>query len=337
MDLEERRDWLEGELGRKIDDPVWKELIDNRYARAGEMDDDDLEDLRRLAQSFLRSRQRNMPNFGSKRPRLSPPGQFSWMARTPDVRREVFAKCVANAAENHPDVLAFREEVLGDSFPLTYDQALRYVDEDGQVREEAPHARRLEDLTKMLARTFVWRAHDASWFVLCAYYTPPVRTFGVQSNVTRYGSGPEIGTITLTFEPWVPAKTVLGMYKKAQREMLGKQPHQVGKDRLRLLELVETMGEGLSWRERMNLWNELHPRQYDDRANFSKACREIRATVLEPGYSVAERDEEAEGENRRRSIKRKLTTAERELRIIRRVERAKQIARKVTGEASQRQ
>jgi len=107
------------------------------------------------------------------------------------------------------------------------------------------------------------------------------------------------------------------MYKKAQREMLGKRTHQVSKNRLRLLELVETMGEGLSWRERMNLWNEFHSRQYKDRANFSKAYRDIRGSVLEPGYSVTERDEEAVREDRQHSIKRKLKTIERELRIVR--------------------
>jgi hypothetical protein len=298
------------------------------------MDEKDEELLLGQARFGLRMRQRNKSDAGVRRRRLSSLRGFSWIAKSPDLRREVFAKCVANVAEDHPDVLAFREEVLGDSFPLTYDQALRYVDEDGHVREEAPHARRLEDLTKTLASTFVWRAHDASWFVLCAYYTPPVLTFGMESSVTRYGRGPEIGTITLTVEPWVPAKTVLGMYKKAQREMLGKRTHQVSKNRLRLLELVETMGEGLSWQERMNLWNEFHSTQYKDRRNFSKAYREIRESVLEPGYSVAKQDDETAREDRRNRIKRNLKTVERELKILRRVERAEQIAREVTGEAS---
>jgi hypothetical protein len=145
-----------------------------------------------------------------------------------------------------------------------------------------------------LAKTFLWRTYDASWFVLCGYHTPPVLTLSIESNVTRYQSGPEIGTITLTVDPWLPAETVAMLYEKTQREMLRKKPHQASRHRLRLLEFVETMGEGLSWSERMGLWNEFHPdKQYKDRGNFSKACREVRSQVLSPGYTAVEKDEQS--------------------------------------------
>jgi hypothetical protein len=185
-----------------------------------------------------------------------------------------------------------------------------------------------------LAQTFLWRADDASWFVLCALYTPPVLTFSVDTNVARWEHGPEIGTITLTVEPWMPAKIVLAMYKGAQSKMLGKKPHQVSKGRLRLLEFVETMTEGWSWRERMDWWNELHPgEQYENVRNFRNAYREVRARVLEPGYTPAERDEKGAREERRRSIKRKLKAIERQLKVIRQVERAQEIVREATGES----
>lgn len=218
---------------------------------------------------------------------------------------------------------------------MPYDQALRYVDEDGRVRKDAPHARRLEDLTETLANTYLWRADDASWFVLCAHYTPPVLTFSIESKVTQPERGPEIRTITFTVEPWLPAEIVVDEYKKAQRKMLGKKPHSVSTKRLRVLELVETMGADLSWRERMDLWNEFHPgEQYKDRANFRKAYREVRALVLEPGYTPAKRDKEAARDDRRRDIKRKLKRIERSLRVIRQVERAQRIVREATGEGS---
>ena len=44
-------------------------------------------------------------------------------------------------ADELPEVWAFRDEVLGDSHPLTYEQALNYVDEDGQVGENPPSHR----------------------------------------------------------------------------------------------------------------------------------------------------------------------------------------------------
>jgi hypothetical protein len=339
MTLEERRAWLEEKLEHKIPDPVWEELVRSRYAKAGEMDEEEEELLVEQAQYGLRMRRRNLPDFGMSPRRYSVLYDTPWwMANYHDVRREVFAKCVAYVAEGHPDVRSFRDEVLGDSYPLTYDQALRYVDEDGLVREDASHARRLEDLAEDLARTYLWRANDASWFVLCAYYNPPVLTFSVESRVTRPEHGPEIGTITLTVEPWLPAEIVVDEYKKAQRKMLGKKPHSVSRKRLRVLELVETMGADLSWRERMDLYNDLFAaepgKQYKDRSNFRKAYKETRAVVLEPKYTPPEQDEEATRDDRRREIKRKIKYIERSLRVIRQVERAQRIVREATGEGS---
>jgi len=339
MKLEERRAWLEEKLKRKIPDPLWDELVRSKHAKAGEMDEGEEELLVERAEFGLLMRQRNVPDFGMSPRRFSPLFDVpSWMDSYHDVRREVFAKCVAYVAEDHPDVRSFRHQALGDSYPLTYDQALSYVDEDGRVREDSAHARRLEDLTEDLAKTFVWRADDASWFVLCAHYTPPVLTFGVESKVSRPKHGPEIGTITLTVEPWLPAEIVVDEYKKAQRKMLSKKPHSVSTSRLRVLEVVETMGAELSWRERMDLYNDLFSgepdEQYKDRSNFRKAYKEVRAVVLEPKYTPPEQDEEAARDDRRRTIKRTLKRIERSLRTIRQVERAQRIVREATGNDS---
>lgn len=128
----------------------------HKYAKAGEMDEEEEELLVEQARFGLRMRRRNVPDFGMSPRRFSPRYDIPFnyiapeQARPDELRREVLTKCVAYAAEDHPDVLSFRDEVLGDSYPLTYEQALRYVDEDGHVREGAPHARRLKDLTETL-------------------------------------------------------------------------------------------------------------------------------------------------------------------------------------------
>lgn len=132
----------------------------------------------------------------------------------------------------------------------------------------------------------------------------------------------------------MPAEIVLAMYKGTQHIMLGKKPHQVSKGRLRLLEFVETMMEGWSWHERMDWWNELHPgEQYEDVRNFRKAYREVRARVLEPGYTPAKQDKKAAREERRRIIKRKLKAIERRLKVLRQAERAHELVREATGES----
>jgi len=224
-------------------------------------------------------------------------------------------------------VLAFREEALGGSFPLTYKQALHYVDQDGNVREHAPHSKELKALTKMLAQSCLWREDDASWFVLTGSYTPPITTPTVEKRVTRTEGGPEIGTITLTVDPWLPAETVAEMYKKAQREMLDKKPHQVSRSRLRLLEFVEAWGEGSSWRECMDLWNEHNPEEkYEDLRNFSKACRQVRQLVLEPAYHIAREDCTAVRKERRQRVKSEIRRMDRFRREMEYIERQMELA-----------
>lgn len=104
---------------------------------------------------------------------------------------------------------------------------------------------------------------------------PAPRTFDVETNVTRHEHGPEIGTITLTVEPWVPADIVAQRYTDAQRRMLDKKPRAMGRERLRLLGFVETKGKGISWRKRMDLWNALeasrNQKGYKKVRNFRKA------------------------------------------------------------------
>jgi hypothetical protein len=228
------------------------------------------------------------------------------------LRREVFAVCIAAMANEHPEVRAFREEILGELFPLTYGGALRFVDEDGRVRIDAPYGRRLADLVKTLAETYSWDAEDASWFVLSARYLPLLRTFGVETNVTRYEDGPRLGTITLTVEAWLPVEIVAQRYQDTQRRMLGKRPHAVGRQRLRLLWFVETMGKDLSWRKRMDLWNQSEASSkkelYEDVRNFRKAYMQVRALVLEPEYISAERNKRASRIARRRRIRNELTS-----------------------------
>jgi hypothetical protein len=309
MDLVERREWLESKLGRKLPDPVWNELVGEKRAWTGDMTWDEEEMLAGDARSYLRARRRGArdPNSdGRGRTRLAFLRNEHWL------RREVFAVCIAAMANEHPEVRAFREEVLGESFPLTYGEALRFVDEDGRVRIDAPYGRRLADLVKTLAETYSWDAEDASWFVLTARYLPLLPTFGVQTNVTRYGQGPKLGTITLTVEAWLPVEIVAQRYQDAQRRLLGKAPRQVTPGRLRLLMFVETRGKDMSWRKRMDLWNQSEAsrekERYEDVRNFRKAYMQVRALVLEPEYISAERNKLAARIARRCRIQNELTS-----------------------------
>jgi hypothetical protein len=309
MDLVERREWLESQLGRKLPYPVWNELVRQKKVWTGDMTWDEEEMLAGDAMSYLRARRRGArdPNSDGRGPTRS-----AFLRNEHWLRREVFAVCIAAMANEHPEVRAFREEILGELFPLTCGGALRFVDEDGRVRIDAPYGRSLADLVKTMAETYLWDAEDASWFVLSARYLPLFPTFGVETNVTRYGHGPKLGTITLTVEAWLPVEIVAQRYQDTQRRLLGKTPRQVTPERLRLLMFVETRGKQLSWRKRMDLWNQSEAsskkERYEDVRNFRKAYMQVRARVLEPEYISAERNKRASRDARRRRIERELTS-----------------------------
>jgi len=295
-------------LGRKLPDAVWNELVGEKRVWTGHMTWDEEELLVGDAKSYLRARQGGARDPNSDGRRLTP---SAFLRNEHWLRREVFAVCIAAMANEHPEVRAFREEILGELFPLTYDGALRFVDEDGHVRIDAPYGRRLADLCKTLAETYLWEAEDASWFVLSVRYLPLLPTFGVETNVTRYEHGPKLGTITLTVEAWLPVEIVAQRYQDAQRRLLGKTPRHVTPGRLRLLRFVETRGKDWSWRKRMAVWNQSEAsskkERYEDVRNFRKAYMQVRALVLEPKYISAERNERASRIARRRRIQNELT------------------------------
>ena len=151
MRLEERRVWLADQLRRKsIPDNVWDELVETRYARE-DLDGTDAEMLVAQAQSLLR-----VSGSGPRRPgRLDREEEkielSMWLDDLENERRRVFGEHVARMAAEHPDVQAFREEVLGERFPLSYEEALEeFVDEDGFIHREGPRAEQLDELTKEL-------------------------------------------------------------------------------------------------------------------------------------------------------------------------------------------
>jgi hypothetical protein len=154
MNLEERREWLEASVG-KLPDILWGSLVDDHYATAGQMEEGDEELLFERAKFGLRlarwGRRRHWSDAPDLRriPRKDPYSHPLFMSKA-KLRHKVFAECVAHAAAKHPEVLAFREKAL-ESFPLTYKQALHYVDQDGNVRESAPHSDDLKAVTEMLA------------------------------------------------------------------------------------------------------------------------------------------------------------------------------------------
>ncbi len=310
MGSEELKNRLKRDLRRDIPDAVW-----NSLKEAGEVEEalrvpTGREDLAEQARMLLK-----VYDAGGGRERASSKAEADisgWFMDDHRLRNVVFTRSVASMAHRHPDVVSFREEVLNGGYPLAYDLTLRcYLQPDGGVRPDAPHGGRLDNLCAVLAQTYQWDRGDAAWFVLCLY-TPVIQTSGLETNVTHHDHGPEIGTVTITVEPWLSAETVAAVYRDAQRRMLGKQPRNVSADSLYLLEFAQNMGEGRSWRELMTLWNEENREEgYTDVRNFWRSVERVRRLVLEPGY---QQPDPAPGENHSRRIARDIDRNDRLLR-----------------------
>ena len=84
---------------------------------------------------------------------------------------------------------------------------------------------------------------------------------------------------------------------------------------------VETRGKDLSWRKRMDLWNQSEAsskeERYKDVRNFRKAYMQVRALVLEPNYISAQRNKRASRFARRRRIHNDLTSRRPDIDFVR--------------------
>jgi len=304
MQLEELRGWLEDQLSTKsIPDKVWTILIEEGMAREGlheHYNVEDLEDLVKDTERLLAAwKDGASSSLGAWRPgRRKRESEISeWLDDLENERRRVFGEHVARMAAEHPDVQTFRVEVLGERFPLSYEEALEeFVNEDGFIYRECPHAEQLNELTKELKRVYFWKEINASWFVLTGYI-PPVNTFNVKTSSTWWRPyGPQFETITLTVEPWLSAEKVKRIYSDTQRQILGKDNGRVGEQSLKLLEFVAEQREtsGGSWRELMKNWNETYPEwaytakdPEHAKGNFYNAHKRAYERVVAPRYEHA--------------------------------------------------
>ncbi len=296
MSLEELRAWLADQLRTtSIPDKVWDELVETRYAQE-DLDETDTELLFAQARSLLRVSGPGLRRPGRPGREEEKIGLSKWLDDLENERRRVFGEHVARMAAEHPDVQAFRGEILGERFPLSYEEALEeFVDEDGFIRRERPHAEQLDKLTKELKRVYFWKETNASWFVLTGYI-PPVDTFNVKISSTWRPHGPRFETITLTVEPWLSAEKVKRIYSDTQRQILGKDNGRVGEKSLKLLEFVAKQRESgdSSWRELMENWNETYPEwaytakdPEHARRKFYNAHKRAYERVVAPRYQYA--------------------------------------------------
>jgi hypothetical protein len=302
-DIQELRDWLQRRLSLNKEqfDVVWRTLegehIISDYADKYYSREKVLEEAKKWVRRY---RAFLLATPSGARP--SPPGRGSPGTTEPEItvdlgqrermRTRVFARLAAETAEARPDVRKFRETALGGEV-LTDEQASALLEGEVGPDGNAPNLEELRRLGELLTRAYPWRHGDAVWFLLTGH-VPPVFPLRAVGSITQSAHGPEWATVTLTVEPWVQAKDVTRLYRKLQRQMLGKDNRLIGEKTLRLLEFVQeqkkTNNGGMRvWMQR---WNEAYLSwQYTARdpeqavRNFHTAYKDTYERVMYPAYN----------------------------------------------------
>lgn len=152
----------------------------------------------------------------------------------------------------------------------------------------------LRKLSEQLATWYGLRADQAARFVLTGELVP---WMPVQVGV-RGGLHPthETAWVTLRVEPWVPAETVLRVYRDVQRRLLGRDNRPVGDRSLALLRFVTEQGEvwtDLTWPAAMERWNRDHPEwRYETDRRFARDVKRAQQVLLFPKYRFSWEHEE---------------------------------------------
>lgn len=159
-------------------------------------------------------------------------------------------------------------------------------------------------LAHKLAQGYPWHEEDALWFVLTGEM-PIVSPIKMEQTftdhfvdvVTEAAEGDVLshtyGTITLTVEPWMPATTVLRIYRAFQRQMLGGDNRELKDKSLTLLRFVighmDEQGRLPTWRILLKEWNMAYPQEaYGDEEqhvrNFARDYRNAEKAIAFPSY-----------------------------------------------------
>jgi hypothetical protein len=215
-------------------------------------------------------------------------------------RSDVLSRLVARAADEDPEVQAYRSEVLGGALlplervpewigervdPATEpDGAIEYVGPAGSARREIAAVGdlgRLMALGQEVAARSGWSAGQATTFVLTgvAPRIEPIRT-----QVT---GGHPVGSstrIVLEVDPAVEPREVLRRYRRLRRRVVSVRPRGPDRRELALAAFwVEHPGEVLE--ELFETWNRSHPTMaYDDRDRFERELVLARRRLLDPPW-----------------------------------------------------
>jgi hypothetical protein len=168
----------------------------------------------------------------------------------------------------------------------------------------------LRRVSSRLLRWRPWNEEETNWFVLTG--EPPAMP--AASGRYRASRTPIItyGTITMTIQPWVSAKTVRDFYQRLQSRLKEKKPRAPSERNLAVfrfvidqqrVELPGAAGDAFErmkppklvrppWRTLLERWNHIHPEgdewhyKEEDVRNFYKDFKRAEKAVIHPAYKI---------------------------------------------------
>jgi hypothetical protein len=157
-------------------------------------------------------------------------------------------------------------------------ETLRYVVPDDPWVRVRPVAAggilgRLQRLSRRLADRYGWHEAQATTFVL----TDAVPLVDAVRVAWRPGAVPALDRIVLEVDPVLTPAEVAAQYRQARAQALGKALVRPQSEKHRALAVFAVEHPDGTFRERMAVWNRLHPQwRYSQETNFG---RDLRAAV----------------------------------------------------------
>lgn len=208
--------------------PVDDALNDPEHWRGALVDD-----ARRLRRCVRRVGSGFTPGFGGDRLKSVSPAPAAGVAVKETSRAAAFSEYLLWAAENDPQVQAFRES-------------------------QSPPP--VEQLSRDLAARYHWTNEEAAAFLINGHepFVSPVNV-GVRQS---FSSSHVHTRITLEVEPWVSAKTVEAIYRQEQKPFLRGENRPIHERSLMVFRFVVRLmrtGRWAGWESAYDAWQREHP------------------------------------------------------------------------------
>ena len=260
---------VEHELGHRLADATWEHLEELGYVADFELGEtqliEDLVGLARTQERFYRKR-RQEDHRSRKKVQVEEPDYQA------DIRATILSELAAADACKDPEVIGFRDEVLGGKL-MSAEGAGQWMQEqtvmlpetspeDGMKREHLGHGDttllRLEELAHHLNVVYSWSVESAIAFVLTGYppMMPPIENrLVVKSILQREEASIRLTRVVLNIDPFEKPMRVAEYYSQIRKTLLSKLPRKQSLRDMRLAVFTHSECPDMSWEQKRMAWN----------------------------------------------------------------------------------